>query len=108
MLALGVREGDRIRIGGDTWLKVVRIHRGQVILGFEAPREIEIVRERALAKREEVPNALPVVPGEGVRCRRGVRGGAVPGLFPVGAVRVPSAVPQPGPGARDGQDQRSG
>jgi len=49
MLILTRRPGEEIKIGEDVYLKVVRICRGdQVVLGFDAPREIDIVRTELL------------------------------------------------------------
>lgn len=45
MLVLGRREGQKILIGDDITLKIIRISKNFVSLGFEAPKEIKIFRE---------------------------------------------------------------
>ncbi len=45
MLVLSRRVGERIRIGGDITITVVRISGGGVRLGIEAPTELPVVRE---------------------------------------------------------------
>jgi carbon storage regulator len=48
MLVLTRRNGQAIRIGPDIEVHVVRIEGDRVVLGFEAPREIPIVRSELL------------------------------------------------------------
>lgn len=50
MLILTRREGEAIRIGDDVWITVERIERNHVRLGFDAPREVPIVREELLTR----------------------------------------------------------
>ena len=47
MLILGRKLGESIRIGDDIYVRVVRYNPDlkQIILGFTAPTEIEILRE---------------------------------------------------------------
>jgi carbon storage regulator len=45
VLVLHRRVGERIQIGDNVWLVVQRIKSGRVLLGFEAPKEIKILRE---------------------------------------------------------------
>ncbi len=57
MLSLGMKAGERIQITGPDdkpwWLIVSEIHQGRVRLLFDAPSEVQIIREKALLKREE-------------------------------------------------------
>lgn len=53
MLVLSRKLGERVFIGDNVILTVVSIDaRGHVRLGFQAPKEVEILREE-LAKREK-------------------------------------------------------
>ena len=53
MLVLSRKPGERIIIGDDIVITVVRIGPNNVRVGIEAPREMNIVREE-LRKREPV------------------------------------------------------
>lgn len=44
MLVLSRKPGERVRIGPDVFVTVVRIGPNNVRLGFEAPKELPIVR----------------------------------------------------------------
>jgi carbon storage regulator len=55
MLVLTRKLNERIMIGDDICVTVVRIEGGQVRLGVEAPRDVTIAREELLA-----PAAAPV------------------------------------------------
>jgi carbon storage regulator len=65
VLILGRDIGERIRIGDDVELVVVRVSGGRVVLGVEAPPEVRIRRERTVregGEREEAggePRARP-------------------------------------------------
>ena len=56
MLCLSRKAGERIRIGKNINLCVVRVRDGRVTIGIEAPDDVAIVREE-LIKREEKPKA---------------------------------------------------
>jgi carbon storage regulator len=69
MLALTRRAGQAIRIGTDIEVRVIRIEGDRVVLGFDAPREIQIFRselhaevaaetQRAAAERARVRSLL--------------------------------------------------
>jgi carbon storage regulator CsrA len=59
MLVLGARIGERIFIG-DTAVKVCRISsNGEIRLGFDAPSEVLIERERVRNKRLQIINHIP-------------------------------------------------
>ena len=52
MLVLTRREGQRIRIGQDCYLEVIRITPNTVPIGFAAPDGVVIVREELLDEEE--------------------------------------------------------
>lgn len=60
MLVLARKVNQRIRIGGDTWITVVRGE--NVRLGIDAPRHVEVVREEVLDRRHDVPADASHVP----------------------------------------------
>ncbi|QDV34512.1 carbon storage regulator CsrA [Tautonia plasticadhaerens] len=64
MLVLSRKIGERIRIGDDVVLTVVRIHGDKVRLGIEAPESVAI-------HREEVYRRLLREPGAGGEAPRG-------------------------------------
>lgn len=45
MLVLSRRAGERIQIGADIWITVVRIGPNTTRLGIEAPEGVKIIRE---------------------------------------------------------------
>jgi sRNA-binding carbon storage regulator CsrA len=58
MLVLSLRSGDRVRVtlpdGREVWLQAWR-KQNQVRLAFEAPRDVEIIREKVLLREEPAP-----------------------------------------------------
>lgn len=58
MLVLTRRRNEAIRIAEVVTVKVIEIRGEQVVLGFDAPREIEILREE-LWRRQQAAVALP-------------------------------------------------
>ena len=50
MLVLTRRIGQAIRIGTDIEVRVIRIEGDRVVLGFDAPREIAVVRSELLGE----------------------------------------------------------
>ena len=58
MLVLSRKPGERIFIGDDVAVTIVRIGPNTVKLGIEAPRDMNIVREELCA------GSLPKVPSE--------------------------------------------
>ncbi|GAB5441081.1 MAG: hypothetical protein Fues2KO_14300 [Fuerstiella sp.] len=60
MLVLARKVNQRIRIGEDTWITVVRGE--NVRLGIDAPRHVEVVREEVLDRRHDVPADASHVP----------------------------------------------
>lgn len=60
MLVLARNVGQRIRIGEDVWITVVR---GQnVRIGIDAPRHLNVAREEVLDRRDDVPADASHVP----------------------------------------------
>lgn len=56
MLVLTRRVGETLMIGDDIKLTVVGIKSGQVRLGIEAPKDVQIQREELLLKKEQLEN----------------------------------------------------
>jgi carbon storage regulator len=52
MLVLSRREGERIRIGDDIFVTVVRINAQGVRIGIEAPPELLVIREELLDRTD--------------------------------------------------------
>lgn len=50
MLVLTVRPGERVRIGKDTWIMVTQISGQQARVGFDAPKDVPIAREKVLVR----------------------------------------------------------
>ena len=61
MLVLSRKVGERIWIGDDISITVVRITGGGVRLGIEAPSEMPVVREELKIKLEQVEAQKDVV-----------------------------------------------
>ena len=57
MLVLSRKRNEKIVIGGDIVVTVVRIDRNTVRIGIEAPSEVPVHREEILADRREPRNA---------------------------------------------------
>lgn len=53
MLILTRREGEVIRIGNDVQVVVVGMQGNHVRLGIEAPRDIHILRQELIDRRQE-------------------------------------------------------
>jgi carbon storage regulator len=62
MLVLSRKIGERIWIGDDIAVTVVRITGGGVRLGIEAPAELPVVREELKTKMEQEANTDDVDP----------------------------------------------
>ena len=56
MLVLTRRAGETLMIGDDIKVTVVGIKSGQVRLGIEAPKEVQIQREELLLKNDQAEN----------------------------------------------------
>ena len=52
MLVVSRKVGERIRIGDEIAVTIVRLTGGGVRIGIEAPREMPVIREE-LSKRDE-------------------------------------------------------
>lgn len=59
MLVLSRKQGERIRIGNDVRLTIVRIGPNSVRVGIEAPDDLNIVREE-LCFSEPAPDRHPL------------------------------------------------
>lgn len=51
MLVLSRKVGERILIGDDVTVTVVRLSNGSVRLGIEAPRDMPVIREEVKLKQ---------------------------------------------------------
>lgn len=51
MLVLTRKVGERIYIGGDVWIEVARVERGQVRLAISAPDDVAVDREEVRVRR---------------------------------------------------------
>jgi len=56
MLVLSRKVGEEIVIGGTIRVRVLSIQGGQIRLGFDAPREVNIQREELLDPQRPPPN----------------------------------------------------
>jgi carbon storage regulator len=61
MLVLSRKVGQRIRIGEEVTITVVRITGGGVRLGIEAPADLSVIREELLAELERADKDRPIV-----------------------------------------------
>lgn len=50
MLILTMKPGDRVLIGDNTWVTLTRINGSQVGIGFDAPKDVKIIRESVLVR----------------------------------------------------------
>lgn len=57
MLILTRRVGERLMVGDDIVIKVVRVDGNQVRIGIDAPRNVRIVREEIQDKPPREPEA---------------------------------------------------
>ncbi|KAA0133601.1 MULTISPECIES: carbon storage regulator [Gimesia] len=57
MLVLSRKPGERIRIGDDVTLTIVRIGPNSVRLGIDAPRSMSIVREELCIDFSDLPES---------------------------------------------------
>ena len=64
MLVLARKEGEAVRVGLDTWVYVVALTENTVRLGFQAPPDVEVLREElvdadAVRHTDKVRTLLP-------------------------------------------------
>ncbi|WP_337176439.1 carbon storage regulator [Paludisphaera sp.] len=59
MLVLTRKLMERLYIGDDVCVTVVRLEGGQVRLGIEAPRDVSVVRAELVPEREAAAGRLP-------------------------------------------------
>lgn len=57
MLVLTRRSGEAVHIGDDIVVRVLGVNGNQVRLGFDVPKEINVVREELLKKEAKAPAA---------------------------------------------------
>ena len=70
MLVLSRKVGERILIGDDITVTVVRISQGIVRIGIEAPRDMSVVREEVVVHETEDPTEEPSEkPNDGVELK---------------------------------------
>lgn len=60
MLVLSRKPGERILIGNDIVVTVVRFQGGAVRLGIEAPRDFAVVREELAEDASALPAVTPI------------------------------------------------
>jgi len=65
MLVLTRKIGEIVRVGGDVTVQVLEIKAGQVKLGLEAPRRVQIYREEVY-KQIEAENLRALLPDRDV------------------------------------------
>lgn len=52
MLVLGLKKCDRIKVGEGVFVYFLGLHNGGARLGFDAPREVKILREKLVPSEE--------------------------------------------------------
>lgn len=67
MLVLTRKLMEKLYIGDDICVTVVRLEGGQVRLGIEAPREVSVVRAELVPERTGVRSNPPIRPPMGLR-----------------------------------------
>lgn len=95
MLVLTRKRMEKLYIGGDICVTVVRLEGGQVRLGIDAPRHVPVVRAELRQRDEAEAAAAATLSRLGVD-RVGVETeptGSVPGRWPVRPIPVPAVAP---------------
>lgn len=59
MLVLSRKPGERLMVGDDVIITIVRITPNNVRVGIECPKHINVVREELLIDEEEQPPCSP-------------------------------------------------
>ena len=62
MLVLTRKENEKIRIGEDIVLTVVRTSGDRVRIGIEAPIDVQVLRSELQTRETEVPTPIAVEP----------------------------------------------
>ncbi|MCA9270511.1 MAG: carbon storage regulator [Planctomycetales bacterium] len=57
MLVLSRKLGERIRVGDNVELVVLKLKGSQVVLGVDAPREVKVVRSEIAQRDDQRPAA---------------------------------------------------
>lgn len=73
-LVLSRRKGETVHIGDNITVTVLDIVRGQVRLGFSAPKEVTILREELMAEQPKPSRNIEVLQKLKKQIREGVRG----------------------------------
>jgi carbon storage regulator len=60
MLVLSIKQGERVLLDRDIVLRVVEVRGRAVRLGFEAPADVEVLREKVAVARGALPVGGPV------------------------------------------------
>jgi len=50
MLVLSLKIDERVRIGEDVWITLVRTRDGAARIGIDAPRDVKVLREELIGK----------------------------------------------------------
>lgn len=61
-MVLKLKVQERVRINGNIWVTVTNTHGRFARLGIDAPRGVEIVREKLLPETDKYPAILPAKP----------------------------------------------
>jgi len=102
MLVLTRKLMERLYIGDDVCVTVVRLEGGQVRLGIEAPREVSVVRAELVPERDVAAGGAA---SRSPRARR--RGSSMPRIVMIGREpRRPSAADGRGLAVTRGRDGR--
>lgn len=54
MLVLGLKVGERVRVGSFGWISYERFRGGAITLGFDFPRDVPIIREEIIDEDEDL------------------------------------------------------
>jgi carbon storage regulator len=60
MLVLSIKQGERVLLNRDIVLRVVEVRGRAVRLGFEAPADVEVLREKVAVARGALPVGGPI------------------------------------------------
>jgi carbon storage regulator len=65
MLVLSRKEGEKLVIGGNITIEVVRIHGNRITLGIQAPADVKILRSE-LTQPTSKPQTVDLVVEDGI------------------------------------------
>jgi carbon storage regulator CsrA len=78
MLKLSRKPGESVLVGDEIVVKVLDCRNGVVVLGFDAPHEVHILRDDAFVDRPKLPLGRVRRAGAGFLCRHCGRDAGVP------------------------------